>query len=171
MKIVVLSDTHLPKRKKGLPARLIEELQTADLIIHAGDWQTIDVFKELQTYARVEGVYGNVDSEEISELFPDKQVVEVCGFRLGITHGHGKGKTTEQRAIAAFKDEKIDCIIFGHSHIPVKRYEGDILLFNPGSPTDKRRQKLFSFGVISISDKMVAEHIFFMNSNEVESNV
>jgi uncharacterized protein len=161
MKIVVLSDTHLPKRNKGLPARLIEELRGADLTIHAGDWQTLDVYKELQTYARVEGVYGNVDNEEIVRLLPDKKVVEVCGFRIGITHGHGKGKTTEKRAIAAFEDEKVDCIIFGHSHIPVMRYEGDILLFNPGSPTDKRRQKLFSFGVISISDKMVAEHIFF----------
>lgn len=168
MKIVVLSDTHLPKKNKGLPARLIEELRGADLIIHAGDWQTLDVYKELQTYARVEGVYGNVDNEEIAGLLPDKKVVEVCGFRIGITHGHGKGQTTEKRAIAAFEDEKVDCIIFGHSHIPAMRYEGDLLLFNPGSPTDKRRQKLFSFGVISISDKMVAEHIFLMNSNGVE---
>ena len=161
MTIVVLSDTHLPKRKKGLPARLIEELQHADMILHAGDWQTIDVYKKLQSYARVEGVYGNVDDHEIIGLLPFKKIVEVCGYKIGITHGHGKGKTTEKRAIAAFEGEKVDCIIFGHSHIPVKRYEGEILIFNPGSPTDKRRQKLFSFGVISISDKMVAEHIFF----------
>jgi uncharacterized protein len=74
MKIVVLSDIHLPKRNKGLPARLIEELRGADLTIHAGDWQTLDVYKELQTYARVEGVYGNVDNEEIVRLLQTKKL-------------------------------------------------------------------------------------------------
>ncbi|MEH7012483.1 metallophosphoesterase family protein [Neobacillus niacini] len=161
MKIVVLSDTHFPKRKKGLPTRLLEELKDVEIIIHAGDWLTIDVYHELQAYARVEGVYGNVDDEEIIGLLPSQKIVEVGGFTIGITHGHGKGKTTEKRAIASFEEEKVDCIIFGHSHIPVKRYEGDILIFNPGSPTDKRRQKLFSFGVITLSDKIIAEHIFF----------
>jgi uncharacterized protein len=161
MKIIVLSDTHLPKRKKGLPARLLEELKDVELIIHAGDWQTIDVYHELQSYGRVEGVFGNVDGEEITGLLPSKKIVEAGGFRIGITHGHGKGKTTEKRAIAAFEGERVDCIIFGHSHIPVKRYEGEILIFNPGSPTDKRRQKQYTFGVFSISDKLEANHIYF----------
>jgi uncharacterized protein len=162
MKIVVLSDTHLPKRNRGLPPRLLEELQDVDLIIHAGDWQTIDVYHQLQTYGRVEGVYGNVDNDDVTRLLPSKKIVEAGGFRIGITHGHGKGKTTEKRAIAAFEGEKVDCIIFGHSHIPVKRYEDNLLIFNPGSPTDKRRQKFFSFGVISLSDKITAEHIYFL---------
>lgn len=161
MKIVVISDTHLPKRKKGLPTRLLVELKDVELIIHAGDWQTIDVYHELQSYARVEGVYGNVDDLELLGLLPSKKIIKAGGFTIGITHGHGKGKTTEKRAIAAFEEEKVDCIIYGHSHIPVKRFEGDILIFNPGSPTDKRRQKFFSFGVIHLSDKIIAEHIFF----------
>lgn len=161
MKIIVLSDTHLPKRNKGLPARLVDALKDVELIIHAGDWQTMDVYHELQSYARVEGVYGNVDDEGIMQLLPSKKIVEAGGFRFGITHGHGKGKTTEKRAIAAFEGEKVDCIIFGHSHIPVKRYEGEILIFNPGSPTDKRRQKQYTFGVLSINDKIEANHIYF----------
>jgi uncharacterized protein len=161
MKIVVLSDTHLPKRKKGLPTRLLEELKNVDLIIHAGDWQTIEVYKELQNYAKVEGVYGNVDDEEIIELLPEKLILEFGEFKIGITHGHGKGRTTEKRAISAFEGEKVDCIIFGHSHIPVKRFDHDVLIFNPGSPTDKRKQKMYSFGIIHISDKIVAEPIFF----------
>jgi uncharacterized protein len=111
MKVVVLSDTHLPKRKNGLPTRLLDELVDADLIIHAGDWQSVEVLEELQTFAKVEGVFGNVDTEEILQLLPDKRIVEACGFRLGITHGHGKGKTTEKRAIHAFEGEKVDCII------------------------------------------------------------
>lgn len=161
MKIVVLSDTHLPKRKKGLPIRLLEELKNVDLIIHAGDWQTIEVYKELQNYAKVEGVYGNVDDEKIIELLPEKQILELGEIKIGITHGHGQGRTTEKRASSAFEGEKVDCIIFGHSHIPVKKFEGEILIFNPGSPTDKRRQKQYSFGVLSIGDKIAAEHIYF----------
>jgi uncharacterized protein len=161
MKIVVLSDTHLPKRTKGLPKRLIDELKDADLIIHAGDWQSIDVYNELLSYAKVEGVYGNGDGDDIKSLFREKRIVEVGGFKIGITHGHGKGKTTEKRAIQAFDREKVDCIVFGHSHIPIKKFENEVLLFNPGSPTDKRRQEKYSFGVFYLGDCLEAEHIYF----------
>jgi putative phosphoesterase len=99
MKIIVISDTHMPKRAKSLPNRLLEELKDADLIIHAGDWQTIDVYNQLTGFAKVEGVYGNVDDENIKEMFLEKRTVEVNGFKIGITHGHGTGKTTEKRAI------------------------------------------------------------------------
>ncbi|PGY08388.1 metallophosphoesterase [Bacillus sp. AFS031507] len=170
MKIVVLSDTHLPKRAKSLPPRLIEELVNADLIIHAGDWQTIDVYNDLKSYANIVGVYGNVDGDEIKELFPENRVIEVCGFKIGITHGHGTGKTTERRAIQKFADEKVDCIIFGHSHIPIKKCEKGIMLFNPGSPTDKRRQEKYSFGLINIGDSLEAEHIFFTKDSS-ENNI
>jgi uncharacterized protein len=161
MKIIVLSDTHMPKKAKTLPPRLIEELQDTDLIIHAGDWQTVDVYNQLKTFANVAGVYGNVDDEDIKEMFPEIQIVEAGGFKIGITHGHGTGKTTEKRAIQKFANQKVDCIIFGHSHIPIKKYDQGILIFNPGSPTDKRRQEKYSFGVIKIGDTLEAEHIFF----------
>lgn len=161
MKIVVVSDTHMPKRAKSLPARLLEEITDTDLIIHAGDWQTINVYEELRSYAKIVGVYGNVDGEEIKEQFPAKQIIEVDGIKIGITHGHGKGKTTEKRAIQAFEGEKVDCIIFGHSHIPIKKNEKGVLIFNPGSPTDKRRQEKYSFGVMNITNSIAAHHIFF----------
>ncbi|MFB5197522.1 metallophosphoesterase family protein [Neobacillus sp. KR4-4] len=161
MKIIVLSDTHMPKRGKSLPPRLLEELKDADLIIHAGDWQTIDVYDLLKAFAKVEGVFGNVDGKDIKEMFPEKRIVEAGGYKLGITHGHGTRKTTEKRAVQKFADEKVDCIIFGHSHIPIKKYEQGILIFNPGSPTDKRRQENYSFGIINIGESLEAEHIFF----------
>jgi uncharacterized protein len=161
MKLVVLSDTHIPKKAKTLPKRLMNEIKDADLIIHAGDWQSVDVFHELKSFAKVEGVFGNVDGPEIQELFNDKVMVQADGFKIGITHGHGKGKTTEKRALQAFDGKDVDCIIFGHSHIPVKRYEDGILLFNPGSPTEKRRQEKYSFGVFHIGESLEAEHIFF----------
>jgi putative phosphoesterase len=161
MKIVVLSDTHIPKKAKSLPLRLIEELKNTDFIIHAGDWQTPEVYEELKKYAKVEGVYGNVDGPDMMDIFPEKLVVEAKAFKIGITHGHGKGKTTEKRVIQAFNGETVDCIIFGHSHIPVNRYENGILLFNPGSPTDKRRQERYSFGILHVGESLEAEHIFF----------
>jgi uncharacterized protein len=161
MKIIVVSDTHIPKKSKTLPPRLINELTDADLIIHAGDWQSIDVYNELKSYAPVEGVFGNVDGEEIQAILPEKQIFEVYGKRIGITHGHGKGKTTEKRAVNQFEGEKVDCIIFGHSHIPINKFVNDQLLFNPGSPTDKRRQEKYSFGILKIGNTIEAEHIFF----------
>jgi len=169
MKIIVLSDTHMPKKAKALPPRLLEELKGADLIIHAGDWQTVDVYNHLKTFAKVEGVFGNVDGEDIKEMFPEKRIVEAGNYKIGITHGHGTRKTTEKRAVQKFADEKVDCIIFGHSHIPIKKYDQGILLFNPGSPTDKRRQEKFSFGVINIGESLEAEHIFFQKE-ESEKN-
>ncbi|RFU70443.1 metallophosphoesterase [Peribacillus saganii] len=161
MKIIVLSDTHMPRMSKKLPAALRKGLQGADLIIHAGDWQTADVYYGLQQYGQLEGVSGNVDGPDIKELVPEKKLVKVHGFKIGIVHGHGKKLTTEKRALAAFENEKPDAIIYGHSHIPVLTYKEDTLLFNPGSPTDKRKQPLYSYGVITIGEELKAEHIFF----------
>jgi len=81
---------------------------------------------------------------------------------IGVTHGHGKGKTTEKRAFSAFEHQQVDAIIFGHSHIPVHKQIGDITLFNPGSATDKRRQKQFSFGLLYIQKNTLHfEHVFY----------
>lgn len=125
MKITVLSDTHIPKKAKTLPPQVVTELENCDLIIHAGDWQTIHVYHELIKYGNVKGVYGNVDSEELLELLPEKLVVELEGTRIGVVHGHGKRWTTERRAMEAFADDQVDCIFFGHSHIPIqKRSQG-----------------------------------------------
>ncbi|RFU60873.1 metallophosphoesterase family protein [Peribacillus glennii] len=161
MKIIVIADTHMPKRGMNLPEKLIEGLRDAELIIHAGDWQKLEVYEQLVHYAPVEGVFGNVDGEEIKQRFSEKRLLEIKGKRIGIVHGHGQKGTTEKRAITAFADESVDMIIFGHSHIPVKKEINGVLLFNPGSPTDKRRQPKFSYGVISVDGDLQAEHVFF----------
>ncbi|WLR48523.1 metallophosphoesterase family protein [Halobacillus litoralis] len=162
MKIMVLSDTHMPKKAKQLPERFLEELVDVDAIIHAGDWQTLELYETLKDYAPVYGVYGNVDAEEIQSEFPAKQMLEWEGYRIGLVHGHGEKKTTEKRALEAFKDDGVDVLIYGHSHIPVLRYFKKTLLFNPGSLTDKRRLPMYSFGKISLTkDGIHAEHIFF----------
>lgn len=161
VKIVVISDTHMPKKAKNLPMRLIRDLTDCDYIIHAGDWQTVELYHQLQQYVPVIGVTGNVDGPELKQLLKSKEIFSAGDFRIGIVHGHGTGKTTEKRALDAFADDHVDCIIYGHSHIPVIKENNDVLIFNPGSPIDKRRQKEFSYGILTIGESIAAEHIFF----------
>lgn len=161
MNIVVTSDTHLPKGARTLPEQLLNACKTADLIIHAGDWSTLDVYRELSQYAETVGVHGNMDGEEIRGRFPDRQVMEAKGFRIGIVHGHGEKKTTERWALETFADEALDVVIFGHSHIPYLRYHGKTLLLNPGSPTDKRKLPHHSYATLQIEDDLHAAFSFF----------
>ncbi|MBE4908435.1 metallophosphoesterase family protein [Bacillus luteolus] len=162
MKIIVLSDTHMPKRGKKLPDLLVKQLANADLIIHAGDWTDLEVLTQLEKYGTVVGVSGNVDTPEVSQLFGDKKVLQLNGFKIGIVHGHiGKKKTTQERALEAFNDPSLDVIIFGHSHIPYQEYHEGTLLFNPGSPTDKRFQKEYSFGILELNDKIHADICYY----------
>lgn len=164
LKIIVVSDTHMPKKSKSLPKRFLEELGHANAIIHAGDWQTLDLYERLKEYAPVYGVYGNVDHEEVRSHFPFQQQLEWEGYMIGIVHGHGERKTTEKRALETFEDNPVDILIYGHSHIPVLRYFKKTLVFNPGSLTDKRRLPFYSFGKLMLNEEGIqAEHIFFNN--------
>ncbi len=163
MKVIVISDTHMPRMAKGLPPTLKEELKTADLILHAGDWQTREVYEELTSYAPVEGVCGNVDGQDLIDQFGYQKILTLEGYRIGLVHGHGKKGTTEGRAIEAFSGMELDLIIFGHSHIPVKKDMNGTILFNPGSPTDKRRQSEYSFGIVRIGNGLSVEHVFYSN--------
>ncbi|WP_259455623.1 metallophosphoesterase family protein [Bacillus sp. PK3_68] len=162
IKIAVLSDTHLPKKGKQLPEIVMEGIQDADLILHAGDWTSLDVYEQLREIAPVIGVFGNVDPPEVKDVFEEKRIIEAGRFRIGITHGHiGKKKKTPERAWEAFQQEELDAIVFGHSHIPYSQMHDDTLLFNPGSPTDKRFQPRFSYGIIEIGEALEAKHIYF----------
>lgn len=163
MKIIVLGDTHIPKRAKILPQLIKEECKTSDLIIHVGDWQTVEVYEDLKAFGKVEGVFGNVDSPDLKKVLAKQKLLFIQGKKIGIIHGDGKGLTTERRALAAFKGQDVDCILFGHSHIPLKKYtENGTLIFNPGSATDKRKQRLYSCGILHITDEVIhAEHLFF----------
>jgi uncharacterized protein len=152
MKITVLSDTHLPKGKRKLPDILLKDIEESELIIHAGDFQSEETYKELADLRELAGVFGNTDDPEIKGILPQSRICLVQGVKIGIVHGDGKGKTTEKRARAAFDRDEVDMIIFGHSHIPYLRYHEGVLLFNPGSPTDKRKMPMFSHGVMEIGN-------------------
>lgn len=161
MRVVVVSDTHMPRMAKKLPDVLEKDLQSADLIIHAGDWQTLAVYQLFSKYASIVGVYGNVDDEDVRSKFNEKEIIHIGDYTFGLTHGHGTKKTTEERALEMFTKDEVDCIIFGHSHIPVLKSVNGVLLFNPGSATDKRRQPKYSYGIITIGDELRCEHVFY----------
>jgi hypothetical protein len=98
-----------------------------------------------------------MDGWDISNHYPDKKVIEAGGFHIGITHGAGRVTNIEERVIAIFEDDNVDCIVFGHSHNPVVSRHGPVLLVNPGSPTDKRWAPCNSYAVLELTDKITAE--------------
>ncbi|MCQ4085399.1 metallophosphoesterase [Saccharibacillus sp. JS10] len=164
--IVVVSDTHMPRMAKSLPSELIEELEKADLIIHAGDWTKPDVYKLFEAYAPIESVAGNNDGDEIIEKFGYHRIIEIGSIRIGLTHGHIGRRSTPDNAASVFQNEQVDLIIFGHSHIPFLSPEADsseaVPLFNPGSPTDKRRQSQYSFGIVTFNGgKVQCQHRYY----------
>jgi putative phosphoesterase len=161
MRVGVLSDTHIPSKAKALPDIVIQAFKTVDHIIHAGDITSPDVLDTLKCLAPVTAVSGNIDPPELKEILNERAIITLNGFEIGITHGHGKTGRTPDRAVKCFEEEQVDCIIFGHSHIPYCEYREHILVFNPGSPTDKRRNQFFSFGILELEDRIKAEHIFF----------
>ena len=163
MKIGILSDTHIPTRARALPNEVIQAFREVDYIIHAGDITSLEVLDTLADLAPVIAVCGNIDRDDkLQAILSDKEIITLNGYRIGITHGHRRtGKTTLDRALKCFEKDDVDCIIFGHSHMPYCEFVNNILMFNPGSPTDKRKNEFFSFGIMELNDKIKAEHIFF----------
>ncbi|MNC04283.1 phosphodiesterase [compost metagenome] len=164
MKVGVVSDTHMTRMAKKLPKALTEGLAGVELILHLGDWVDLEIVDELAKIAPVEGIAGNNDGREIVERFGEQKILTLAGARIGMIHGHApySGRGTDGNALKAFAGEQLDCILFGHSHQPLLRRENGLLLFNPGSPTDKRREKLYSFGLMDIEDGNIeARHVFY----------
>lgn len=162
LQIGVVSDTHMFARGKALPRRLIDGLLGVDVILHAGDFTDPAVVKLLETIAPVEAVAGNNDPVEIVERFGYSKVLELGGLRIGLVHGHtGPGRSTEWKALHTFRQEAVDVVVFGHSHVPHYEMIDGVLLFNPGSPTDKRFQPRYSFGRMEIGERVEAVHVYY----------
>ena len=166
MRIIALSDTHIPRRAKELPRAVLAALAEADHIIHAGDITAPQLLDALAEYAPVTAVSGNADLPELQYALGEKKLLRLDGFVIGLCHGHGQKGTTLQRAAAAFEGEGVDAVVFGHSHIPYLGYHGGMLLLNPGSPTDKRRNPYYSYGVIETGETLSA-HIVYFDKNGI----
>jgi putative phosphoesterase len=163
VRIAIVSDTHLPRFGRALPAALVAGIREAGVeqIVHAGDWTQPLAVDLLGALAPVDGVAGNNDGPELHERFGTRRVMDVAGARVGVTHGHlGPGATTPERAQRAFARERdLAAIVFGHSHIPLIRPPtgpSGTWLVNPGSPTDRRRQPRFSWALMTVEGGAIA---------------
>ena len=156
MRIVVLSDTHAPRRWKSCPPAVASQLRGADLILHAGDVCTAAVLDELAQYAPVTAVAGNNDgpdvaawgAEETASLTPE-------GLRIAMIHDSGPATGRLPRMRARFPGARL--VVFGHSHIPLDTADASLRIFNPGSPTDRRRQPHGTLGILHVAAATLVE--------------
>ncbi len=161
MNILVLADTHIARASVLLPGAVLAALPQADLILHAGDITTSAVLRELERHAPVHAVAGNNDDAALCRSLPERIIVEVAGYRIGVVHGHGDRGSTYGRAQAAFAGDRVACVVFGHSHQPLTETVANILYLNPGSPTQRRRQAQWSFAWLRCGQALTAELVFF----------
>jgi len=155
MRIAVISDTHMPRGSRALPARAVAELREADAILHGGDFMRVEVLELLQALGPpVHGVHGNVDDEALRRMLPAARVVELGGARIGMVHDSGPGTGRLARMRFRFKDA--DAVIFGHSHLPLHEADADgFQIFNPGSPTERRSAPTHTMGIATVEDGRV----------------
>ncbi len=139
IRLLLISDTHIPGRARQLPEAVRTAANAADLVVHAGDWVEASVLDALQQHADVLGVYGNNDGPDLRERLPEVARRDIEGLRFAVVHETGDAKNRETRMDAAYPDA--DVLVFGHSHVPWDTTTaGGLRLLNPGSPTDRRRQ-------------------------------
>jgi hypothetical protein len=159
MNAVVLSDTHIPRRAGELPRALIQALGEVDLIIHAGDFTSVEFYDELKTFGPLKAVRGNMDEPELREILPEKLILDLEGHRVGIMHGFGAPFKIGERVRARFGDEPLDLLIFGHSHRALLREIAGTKLLNPGSPTDRFFARKQSFASLDIGPSYIRANI------------
>ena len=147
--IGIISDTHIPHFKK-IPNAIWEHFAGVELIIHAGDLSILSVIKELETIAPVVAVQGNVEEDEVIHTLPIKREIVVGHCRIGIVHILGDSHNREQIARQEFPNARV--VVYGHSHIPWNDERNRLLLFNPGSATDRRRQERCSVGLLHVDE-------------------
>lgn len=150
VRVVLLSDTHLPRRAKDLPAPLWDAVDTADLVVHAGDWvdeATLDALEARS--ARLLACWGNNDGPGLRARLPEVARATVEGVRVAVVHETGGKEGRGRRMRAAFPDT--DLLVFGHSHIPWDEVHDGLRLLNPGSPTDRRQQPDFMWMTLRLA--------------------
>ncbi len=159
VKVGVISDTHIDVFE-DLPEKLLQALKAVDLILHAGDLRNLSVLEGLKKInPRVKAVRGNMDSPQLRGILPERQVIQIGQFHIGLTHGSGPPFNLIQTVKEQFKNERVDCIVYGHSHSPHNEVHQGILYFNPGSPTDKLFAPYNSYGILEIDKKIVGNII------------
>ena len=151
----VIADTHIPRRARTLPENLLPHLKQANLILHAGDLMDLTLLSEMASYAPVRAVKGNLDPPELK--LPEVLQFEFGGARIAMIHDPGRKKGRRSRMKRRFPEARV--VIFGHSHIPWLEDEEGLLLLNPGSPTDRRRQPEHTFALLWVEEGEVRAEV------------
>jgi putative phosphoesterase len=151
MLIAVIADTHLPRGTRSLPDECVRRIAAADLLLHAGDFSSTEVLRALEAIGPpLAGVHGNVDSAELRRLLPAERVVEAGGARIAMLHDAGPRSGRLRRMRTRFGD-RAQAVVFGHSHMPLhERAEDGFQIFNPGSPTERRRAPRHTMGMARV---------------------
>jgi putative phosphoesterase len=152
MRLVILADTHVPKRARDLPADVWAAVSDADVVIHAGDWVDVALLDRLQERSsRLVGVVGNNDGAPLRARLPEVARVDLDGLRFTVVHETGASVGRDRRMDARYRDDS-DVVVFGHSHIPWDtETAAGLRLLNPGSPTDRRRQPVATYMTAEVS--------------------
>ena len=157
MKLLLISDTHIPKRIRDLPSQVWDEVDRADVVLHAGDWVDVSLIDALGERApRLIGCWGNNDGPALRARLPEEADATLEGVRFTVVHETGGAKGRDERLARRYPDT--DVLMFGHSHIPWDSTAATGLrLLNPGSPTDRRRQPQCTYMTATVADGVLSE--------------
>jgi putative phosphoesterase len=155
MRIAIISDTHMPRGNRRIPPGCLERCRAADAILHAGDLVDVPVVELLRTLGPpLHAIHGNVDTAAVRALLPARAELELAGVRIGMTHAPGPATGRLQRLRAAFPG--CQAVVFGHTHMPEHDEQDGFQIFNPGSPTERRRAPLHTMGMATVADGAIA---------------
>jgi putative phosphoesterase len=159
MKIVCISDTHIPARAEGLPRPVTDALERADLVLHAGDLTDMETLEYLEGLPRFVGAAGNMDVPQVRRRLRDLEIVEHEGVRIALIHGWGAPGPLPGVLRLHLESERPSAIVYGHSHRPHNERVDGVLMFNPGSPTDRVFAPYRSYGVLRVEEGSVTGEI------------
>jgi len=157
VRLLLIADTHVPRRAHDLPEQVWDEVARADAVVHAGDWMAPELLDALTARSqRLVACWGNNDGPELRSRLPERADAVLDGLRLTVVHETGASGGREVRMSAAYPDT--DVLVFGHSHIPWDTTTTTGLrLLNPGSPTDRRRQPFCTYMTAKVEDGTLTE--------------
>lgn len=170
MRIGLVSDTHMPRFGTALPTALRDGLRNArvERILHCGDMTDLLIVGLFEAIAPFEAVAGNNDDEPIRTRFGRRKIVEIDGVRIGMIHGDHRSKPAETVVLEAFAEDGVDAAVFGHTHRPTIHERAGMMLINPGSPTDKRFNPLYSYAILEIAAGKIEARLHHYASRATE---
>jgi len=174
--VYLIADTHVPERQESVPQEFLSLLKPDDTVLHAGDWTSAATLKLLQQKAKVFGVWGNMDDGAVRKELPEKTIVEIQGFKIGITHGFGAPEGMVDKVRSKFLEKvenpvadpersrgeqsrRVDMILYGHTHIPHREEKNGILFFNPGSLSFNTDRRELTYAILEIKNGELSPHL------------